>query len=48
MGSWTRFSVEFSCESYLVFFLACFTEWHLFGCGLKDLVLLHKLLVKVV
>ena len=45
------FSVECFGESYTVFWrlsLVCCTEWRSFGYGLKDLVLLHKLVAKVV
>ena len=51
MAGGTRFSVEFSGESYMVFLafsLSCFIEWRSLGYSLKGLVLLHKLFVKVV
>jgi len=51
VGSGTRFSLEFSGQSYMVFLrlsLVCLTELLSFGYGLKDLISLHKLVVKVV
>ena len=51
VGSGTRFSLEFSGQSYTVFLrlsLVCLTESRSFGYGLKDLISLHKLVVKVV
>jgi len=51
VGSGTRFSLEFSGQGYTVFLrlsLVCLTESRLFGHGLKDLIPLHTLVVKVV
>ena len=50
VGSGTRFSLEFSGQSYTVFcvFLWCLTESRSFGYGLKDLISVHKVVVKVV
>ena len=51
VGSGTRFSLEFSGQSHTVFLrlsLVCLTESHSFGYGLKDLISLHKVVVKVV
>ena len=51
MGSGTRFSLEFSAQSYTVFLrlsLVCFAKSRSSGYGLKDLISLHKLVVKVV
>ena len=55
VGSGTRFSLEFSAQSYTFFFffflafsLACLTESRSFKYGLEDLMSLHKLVVKVV
>ena len=50
-GSGTRFSLEFSAQSYTVLLrlsLVCLTESRLFGYGLKDLISPHKVVVKVV
>ena len=49
VGSGTRFSLEFS--GYTVFLrlsLVCFAKSRSTGYGLKDLISLHKLVVKVV
>ena len=51
VGSGTRFSLEFSAQSYTVFLrlsLVCLTESRSFGYGLKDLISPHKVVVKVV
>ena len=51
MGSGTRFLLEFSGQSYTGFFASSsvyLTESRSFGYSLKDLVSLHKLVVKVV
>jgi len=50
VGSGTRFSLGFSGQSYTVSLrlsLAGLTESHSFGYGLKELIFLHKLVVKV-
>ena len=52
MGNGTRFSLEFSGQSYMVFcvFLLSvsqFAKLRSSGYGLKDLISLHKLVVKV-
>ena len=52
VGRGTRFSLEFSAQSYTFFFfafsLACLTESRSFGYRLQDLISRHKLVVKVV
>ena len=50
VGGGTRFSLEFSGQSYMVFLhfsLAYLTESRSFGNGLKDIVSLHKFVVKL-
>ena len=51
VGSGTTFSLEFSSQSYTVFLhlsLVCLTESCSFGYGLKDLISLHTVVIKVV
>ena len=53
-GSVTRFSLEFSGQSYIIndvflhLSLVCLTDSRSFGYGLKDLISLHMLIIKVV